>query len=148
MKLSKAFTLVEIMIVCAIIGLLAAMAIPAFQKVKQASIEKAAKEKGMSVEQYQRSVNHVYSSNTPNRKTDSSGVGGFTVVLIFACGSVVGVLGSAIYRFKKRQGNYKADMLRRNLREAMDTCEGTNITKADVSHLIDVTRKYHASLGL
>ena len=37
---SKAFTLVEIMIVVVIIGLLAAMAIPAFQKVRQSSQDK------------------------------------------------------------------------------------------------------------
>jgi type IV pilus assembly protein PilA len=66
---SQGFTLVEIMIVVVIIGLLAAMAIPAFQKVRQSSQDKAvlnnARQLSAAADQYylENGVSTVVSSN-------------------------------------------------------------------------------------
>jgi type IV pilus assembly protein PilA len=66
---NKGFTLVEIMIVVVIIGLLAAMAIPAFQKVRQSSQDKAvlnnARQLSAAADQYflENGVSTVTSAN-------------------------------------------------------------------------------------
>ncbi len=75
-KSKKGFTLVEIMIVVVIIGLLAAMAIPAFNKVRQSSRESAVtnnlRQIANAADQYmlQNGVTSVTSANIVGTGTD------------------------------------------------------------------------------
>jgi len=102
---TKGFTLVEIMIVVVIIGLLAAMAIPAFQKVRQSSQDKAvlnnARQLSAAADQYflengvstVGSANLVGSSNyvkAVNTVANESYPTGFTQGITITIGGVAG----------------------------------------------------------
>jgi type IV pilus assembly protein PilA len=104
---TKGFTLVEIMIVVVIIGLLAAMAIPAFQKVRQSSQDKAvlnnARQLSAAADQYYleyggSTVAQTMLLGPSNYVKSLNTVAGETYPTTFQTGSAITITGVASLR--------------------------------------------------
>ena len=91
---SKGFTLVEIMIVVVIIGLLAAMAIPAFQKVRDNSIGKAMENDARQV-----------ASAAQQYFLENSAVTSITFSIDSTTGAVTGPLSTYVKNISKGTGS-------------------------------------------
>jgi type IV pilus assembly protein PilA len=81
---TKGFTLVEIMIVVVIIGLLAAMAVPAFQKVRKNSIGKAMANDARQIASACQQIMLTYPGNTTLTINYAIGTGAVTNAAVAA----------------------------------------------------------------
>ena len=89
-QLKKGFTLVEIMIVVVIIGLLAALAIPAFKKVRNTAVEKTIFN---DARQISSAANQYFTENSATNVTADKLVGPGNYISGLSSGTLIGQAG-------------------------------------------------------